>query len=165
MAYHSKRECEDTISEVREEKGKTKPVKKDHARVDKSGKIRLNVSMDRKLYDKLQGIRHDKGLSLEQTLAFLVEKQLVPEPVPTPKSRKGKSVGAGRYIPKRVRAEVIKRDLSRCSICKSTHKIQLDHATPIAHGGKSEQKNLRLLCRNCNLRAGIKVFGLQAMKR
>jgi hypothetical protein len=28
---------------------------------------------------------------------------------------------------------------------------------------KSDKENIRLLCKNCNLRAGIKVFGLEKM--
>jgi len=122
------------------------------------------VSIDRELYDKLQNIRHNKGMNLEKILSFLVEKELVPGKVPS-STRKGKAVGSGRYIPRSVKANVVKRDSSQCQNCGSTHKVQIDHIIPIGRGGKSETNNLRLLCRNCNLRAGIQDFGLKRMKR
>ncbi|MCC7405203.1 MAG: HNH endonuclease, partial [Bdellovibrionales bacterium] len=41
----------------------------------------------------------------------------------------------------------------------------IDHVRPQALGGSSAPQNLRVLCRSCNQRAAIKVFGQTRMDR
>ncbi len=43
--------------------------------------------------------------------------------------------------------------------------LQVDRIVPVAHGGGCEEENLRLLCLSCNVREGVKEFGLERMKR
>ena len=43
--------------------------------------------------------------------------------------------------------------------------LQVDHIVPVAHGGGCEEDNLRILCGDCNLREGVKSFGLEKMRR
>jgi 5-methylcytosine-specific restriction endonuclease McrA len=64
-----------------------------------------------------------------------------------------------RYISVGIKAAIWKRDHGQCRICGSDKRLELDHIKPFARGGKTTEDNLRLLCRNCNQRAGIKVFG------
>lgn len=59
--------------------------------------------------------------------------------------------------------EVWRRDNSRCSNCKSTYAVQVDHIIPVAAGGLSTVENMRLLCRSCNQRAAINYFGMKKM--
>ncbi len=47
----------------------------------------------------------------------------------------------------------------RCEMCASTHMLEIDHKKPFALGGITAAENLRLLCRNCNQRASIRLFG------
>lgn len=41
--------------------------------------------------------------------------------------------------------------------------LQFDHIVPVAAGGKTVFENLRLLCRNCNLRAAVVFYGREKM--
>jgi 5-methylcytosine-specific restriction endonuclease McrA len=64
-----------------------------------------------------------------------------------------------RYISVGIKAAIWKRDEGQCRICGSGKRLELDHIKPFALGGLTTEDNLRLLCRNCNQRAGIKFFG------
>ncbi|MGL1710492.1 HNH endonuclease, partial [Vibrio parahaemolyticus] len=52
-----------------------------------------------------------------------------------------------------------------CQKCQSTHALQIDHCFPWALGGRTEFKNLRLVCRNCNQRYAVEQFGTQKIDR
>ncbi len=64
-----------------------------------------------------------------------------------------------------VRRQVWRRDKGRCSNCRSTFALEIDHILPRAAGGPSTLENTRLLCRACNQRAAIEYFGLVKMAR
>lgn len=66
-------------------------------------------------------------------------------------------------IPAEVCRQIWRRDSSRCTQCASVHALEIDHILPVALGGGNEPENLRLLCRNCNQRAGIMQLGVQQM--
>ena len=57
-------------------------------------------------------------------------------------------------IPEAIRAEVWRRDRGRCVNCGSKENLQFDHLIPVAQGGATSPKNLRLLCQGCNLSKG-----------
>lgn len=57
-----------------------------------------------------------------------------------------------RYVPRKVRDEVMERDGRRCLACGSTENLEIDHVRPISAGGRSEAANLQVLCRVCNRR-------------
>ncbi len=61
--------------------------------------------------------------------------------------------------------EVWKRDNGVCQNCKSSYALEIDHKIPRAVGGGNALENLRLLCRSCNQREAIKIFGLKKMDR
>ena len=74
--------------------------------------------------------------------------------------------GTVRAIPAHVRKAVYERDGGRCthvyeddSRCDSRSKLEFDHVTPLAKGGKSTAENLRLLCRAHNQHAAEQAFG------
>lgn len=60
-----------------------------------------------------------------------------------------------------MRYDVLKRDGFRCQICGSTQedgvKLHVDHIIPVSKGGKTEMKNLRTLCDQCNIGKGAKI--------
>ena len=62
-----------------------------------------------------------------------------------------------------IRRHVWRRDKGRCSNCRSTFALEIDHVIPRAAGGPSTIENTRLLCRACNQRAAIAYFGLKKM--
>ncbi len=70
-----------------------------------------------------------------------------------------------RSISKGKRYRVWERDGGACVKCGSKAGLQVDHIVPVARGGGCEEENLRLLCVGCNLREGVKEFGLEKMNR
>ncbi len=165
----SKRECEQELHLIREKKGLQKPARPTRERQVNSSQVRVSVNLNNDTFTRLKRIQHNKELSLEETITYLVDQELAPQVAlrgagaTRPKARK--LIGKGRYIPIQVKENVYKRDQNQCSKCRSKHKLQIDHIIPFALGGTSKESNLRLLCRNCNQREAIKIFGLQKLKR
>jgi hypothetical protein len=72
----------------------------------------------------------------------------------------------GRGIPKAICRNVWERDGGRCAFvsadghrCEATRKIEFDHITPLARGGRTTADNLRLLCRQHNQFEAERVLG------
>lgn len=57
-------------------------------------------------------------------------------------------------IPSSVQRAVFERDGGRCVLCDSEADLQFDHIVPHSKGGGDQEDNLRLLCRDCNLKKG-----------
>lgn len=55
---------------------------------------------------------------------------------------------ASRYIPKKVREEVLA--VGRCAECGGREHLEVDHIIPVSRGGTSGRDNLQALCRKCN---------------
>lgn len=57
-------------------------------------------------------------------------------------------------LSKRLRYEVLERDVWRCVLCGNTPKtgaiLEVDHIVPMCKGGTSHKNNLRTLCYECN---------------
>jgi hypothetical protein len=53
-----------------------------------------------------------------------------------------------RYIPKEVRAEVLKS--GKCAECGARSHLEVDHIVPVSRGGTGDRANLQALCRKCN---------------
>jgi len=62
-----------------------------------------------------------------------------------------------RYIPSDVVNEVWERDHGRCVICGSQRQLELDHRIPFSKGGSNTANNIRILCKECNLRKSDKI--------
>jgi hypothetical protein len=61
-----------------------------------------------------------------------------------------------RYITHQTKREVVENSNGVCENCGSLFLLQYDHIQAFALGGKTETKNLRLLCFQCNQRARIR---------
>lgn len=115
--------------------------------------------------DTLKKLKHVQSLNSHKCAdmdALILEMCAEVEKLWNPTLVKRSSRGANldkRYIAVGVKASVWKRDQGKCRICGSQSRLEIDHIQPFASGGKSSLENLRLLCRNCNQRAGIKYFG------
>jgi hypothetical protein len=73
-----------------------------------------------------------------------------------------------RRIPKALRRFVWERDGARCAFvsadghrCEATFRLEVDHITPVALGGKSTADNLRLLCSAHNQHEAERVLDKQ----
>ena len=54
-----------------------------------------------------------------------------------------------------LRYQILNRDGYRCQICgtsaiEGSVRLEIDHVVPVAKGGRTEPKNLRTLCQDCN---------------
>ena len=65
---------------------------------------------------------------------------------------------ADRYINLKLRTKILERDNYTCQLCGATNedrsktkvKLEVDHITPLAFGGKTVEENLWTLCNRCN---------------
>lgn len=53
-------------------------------------------------------------------------------------------------IPEAVRIAVWRRDGGRCVRCGADEDLQFDHIIPVARGGATNERNIQLLCGDCN---------------
>jgi len=59
------------------------------------------------------------------------------------------------------RERVFNRDGRSCQICGTDEgEMHIDHIIPRKSGGTHDLDNLRVLCKNCNLRKGVKNDGV-----
>jgi hypothetical protein len=57
-------------------------------------------------------------------------------------------------IPHTVKIAVWQRDGGRCVECAGNRDLEFDHIIPLAMGGSNTERNLQLLCADCNRRKG-----------
>ena len=110
----------------------------------------------------------DQGLSTSKFAPISAEAktsdQGLQTPAPKPvRDKKTVACTNSRYLPKALVHAIWQRDGGCCSLCRSKTNLNIDHVRPLALGGKTELKNLRLLCFSCNQRQAIKSFGLPMM--
>ena len=53
-------------------------------------------------------------------------------------------------IIQQVRDAVWRRDEGKCCKCGSNEKLEFDHIIPVVKGGSSTERNIELLCEECN---------------
>ncbi len=154
------------------------PQERERVLSEEHSELRLVIS--RELRQKLEQVRSLLGpkglgmswaelmaamadLSLEslQDKKFGKRREIIASAKPCAKAQAKKP----RSLSKSQKWRVWKRDGDACVNCGSDRNLQLDHRMPVAKGGGAEESNLRLLCSNCNLREGIKNFGLASMRR
>jgi len=57
-----------------------------------------------------------------------------------------------RIIPDDVKKAVWKRYLGKCSLCGASENLHFDHIIPVTKGGSNNEKNVQILCAQCNLK-------------
>jgi hypothetical protein len=124
--------------------------------------------------EKLKGLlgHSNPGMTTAELIAYLAKlalKELDPAREPMKKRRSKELVSApqvpAHHIPRPLKRAIWQRDQGRCTNCKSTHRLQLDHITPRHEGGATTAANLRLLCFHCNQRHADRSYGYQRMER
>ncbi len=181
----SKRETAALIENIRSEKQLPTPAKKKTVIKQTEGAedIRLSVSISKETLAKIEQVRNlyskkssgNQPLDLDKVLDMMAQaalekhkEELAPKRELKKKNNKEESKEINRksrYISKQTKYYVYKKADGRCELCGSTKNLQYDHLNPHAKGGSSEESNIRLLCSNCNLRAGILEFGVKKMRR
>jgi hypothetical protein len=157
-----------------------RPAQRDTAEPLDAGRSRLHVTVSREFLKKLDAAKdalsHAKpGASAEEILEagldLLLERQakrngLVAKPQKTVRPSKSDR------IPAHVKRAVWERAGGRCEYilesgerCGCTTRLEYDHITPKALGGKSTVGNTRLACRPHNDLAARLVFGDRLMDR
>ena len=62
----------------------------------------------------------------------------------------------GHRLAAALRRRVLERDGFRCRYCGSTNRLEIDHLTPRARGGKDTMRNLVTACYDCNRAKGAR---------
>jgi hypothetical protein len=60
-------------------------------------------------------------------------------------------------IPESIRIFVWQRDQGKCVECGVREALEFDHIIPISEGGSSTERNVQLLCSQCNKKKGARV--------
>lgn len=74
------------------------------------------------------------------------------------KTRPTEQNSTSRYITNQTKREVYEKSQGVCENCGSLFMLQFDHIEAFAVGGRTEARNLRLLCFHCNQRARIRTY-------
>jgi hypothetical protein len=56
-----------------------------------------------------------------------------------------------------VRLFVWQRDQGKCVKCGSAEKLEFDHIIPVIKGGSNPERNIQLLCEQCNRTKGTSI--------
>lgn len=144
----SARTCEKTLSEIINPS--SLPIQPErHFHI-------INVSVSEETYDKYEDIKDllaHKRLSKDEMFKKIFESAIshIERFKFKTESTRTTTSANPRYITAEMKKAVFLRD-KICQKCGSKNALEFDHIKPYALGGKSEIKNLRILCRNCNQR-------------
>lgn len=171
----SAREGQKVLLQVREELGALPPFPKEQQRQVSAELLEIRFVADLDLMKKLETCRSLLGksgatMSYGELIGQLAEigieawrekkfgrKRVADSSLSLEsKSRNQNAPSGRRYISKQLQFEVWTRDDGKCTKCAGTRNLQIDHQLPLAMGGESTSKNLRLLCHHCNQREGMR---------
>ncbi|MFK8067388.1 MAG: HNH endonuclease [Gammaproteobacteria bacterium] len=63
-----------------------------------------------------------------------------------------------RYISKEVKLSVWRRDQGKCCECGTKERIEFDHIVPVSKGGSNTERNIQLLCEQCNRKKSANII-------
>lgn len=89
-----------------------------------------------------------------QVLSFLIEDDWIPL---SSIEDGDEDESTDRNIPTSVKMYVWQRDGGKCVQCKSQEKLEYDHIIPVSKGGSNTERNIQLLCENCNRKKGATI--------
>jgi len=142
----------------------------DKIRAISQSQVLISYTADESLLAKLERLKgmlahSHPNISLAELTDWLCDIGIaaLDKTLPAP-ARVENADSIGRPLSKSaIRKAVWKRDNGRCQNCNSDYAVEIDHIKPKALGGPDSLANLRLLCRSCNQRAAIEVFGRKKM--
>ena len=145
--------------------------------------VKVSFTMPRRVLAKMQHAMHLLGHTIApHDVAALFERLLdmgTPKlerqkfaATDQPRAPRVRKPGNARTIPADVRRAVWKRDQGRCTFeaangrrCSCRRGLQFDHEKPVALGGESNVKNVRLLCPKHNQLEAKRRLGKELMAR
>ena len=128
---------------------------------DELNEVRITLSdEDLRNLKELRELMGHRDLSLSEVVSLALKE--AKESILKKKSRR--AADEPRRSETRVPGAALKRHVyskadGACEICGSKSATEFDHIKPWALGGETSGENLRLLCRNCNQRESIQMFG------
>jgi hypothetical protein len=153
----SSRETETIIEKFKEEKGLKKKLNTStrRRRVKATDLMKLEIYFGAEVRDNLDFLKGKLKIWDDKELIELLIAEKRKELDPKYNEFKSNNVIADsqpRSIsPSKVHA-VYKKANSACENCGSHFDLQIDHIIPVAVNGDNQLSNLRILCRQCNLR-------------
>jgi hypothetical protein len=166
----SKRQCEELI--LSERKIERTPTERIHKVTPELTRLHINAS-DHTMA-KIKRVKDLYGhLEYDELLALLCDVAIEKKEKEVLKTAKSEKKTKGRSLSIQTKRKVYQRASGRCEWqhasskkrCQSRGKLEYDHIRPVALGGGNESENIRLLCRNHNLRAAIKTLGQEKMEK
>lgn len=145
-------------------KGAEKALQEFSSKKPEGQTLKLKVS-DKTLekFEALKCLLARKDLNQDQLLDFMItaatekiEKKDV-KPRTAPEGRPRAQSPEARVVNTHLKRTIYARDKGKCQNCGSNYKLEFDHITPFAMGGKTTESNLRLLCFSCNQRQRIQM--------
>ena len=88
---------------------------------------------------------------------FLLIRNKIIEIDKTTPAKKSRPATRSRSISRSVRNAVYRRDEGRCRQCGSNENIEYDHIIPHSKGGSNTERNIQLLCEQCNRKKSDKI--------
>ena len=85
--------------------------------------------------------------------------ELITSPVVPNKELADSDKPIRKSIPKAVQRAVWRRDRGKCVECGSNENLEYDHIIPHSKGGGNTERNIQLLCEECNRSKGAKIGG------
>jgi HNH endonuclease len=116
----------------------------------------FGVSVEHVLVDEYQdvnGLQVEIVRNLRQTAVFVTERDL------QAMATQIRETPGRPSIPREVQTAVWRRDQGVCCNCGSNESLEFDHIIPLAMGGGNTERNLQLLCEDCNRRKGVTLGG------
>ncbi len=152
----SARQCEKTLMEL----SPIKPLPKESQKLvtPEFTQLRINVSNDTmKLLEKAKSLMGKFSIN-DEFLKKLTEHGIESITHKRFKTRTTEQNPTSRTITNQTKREVYEKSQGVCENCGSLFMLQIDHIEAFAMGGRTEARNLRLLCFHCNQRARIRTY-------
>jgi hypothetical protein len=137
--------------------------------------IKLTVNEDQlRKIDRLKSLLAHKrpGIEMSELVELLCDlgfekwdKSIVKENESKAKAKEIFRAGAETESSAQLKRKIWQRDKGQCQNCGSRYAVEIDHRLPKAFGGEENKDNLRLLCKSCNQRAAINVFGIKKIEK
>jgi len=145
------------------EKSGKKNERPENARLVAPGRTELRITVSDETLKKIKKIKdfysNGRSLTLEETIDLLLDTAIEKLEV------KNTSAPArvNKTLTPKTKKYILNQGQNQCEQCGSTQSLQIDHRYPLSVGGNNDPENLRVLCRNCNLRAAILFYGVDKM--
>lgn len=120
---------------------------------DEDRKLAL-VSCETAEYERLARRAQDRGTAVTAWRSTKGNQQSHSQEATKQSTTPKRQIFKRQPIPKSVKMYTWQRDGGRCVECGSKEKLEYDHIIPLSKGGSNTERNLQLLCEQCNRSKG-----------